>query len=81
MGELGAVEQLDGGVEGVAVDVDDVLGQVAGELELRDEGVGLAQFVGEVELLEAGLFRKDLVDLLREDLVLDFFAVEELGPF
>jgi hypothetical protein len=32
---------LDGGVEGIAVDVDNILGQIPADLEFRDETIGI----------------------------------------
>lgn len=42
MAQLGAVELLDCGIEGIAVDVDDDLGEVSGQLELGQVVVGAA---------------------------------------
>jgi hypothetical protein len=79
--QLGPVELFDGGVEGVAVDVDYGLREVAGELELGYVFICAAQVVGEIELFELSFAGENACYLLGELLVLDFFVVEEFGAF
>lgn len=59
--------------------MDDVLSEVAGKLELSNEGVGLAQLARQVKLLELALLVKDSIDLYGEDLVPFLFAIEIFG--
>jgi hypothetical protein len=54
-----------------------MLCEVARELELRDQRVGLPQLAREVEPLQPRLLVEDLRDLLRQGLVPFFLAVEE----
>ena len=72
---------LHGGVEGIAVDMNDVLREISGGVKLSNELVGGAELPGQIELLKSALLLNDLVDLLRQNLVLLLFPVEELGTF
>ncbi len=87
--ELGPVQLLHGRVEGVAVDVHDVLRQVARQLQLGHQLVCLSQLVRDdvaaslplllILLLQTGFPGEYVLDLGREDLVLLLLAVEVLG--
>ena len=79
--EFGAVELFDSGVEGIAVDVDDMLGEVPRGIKLLDKLVGGAELAGQVELFEATFLLDNLMNLLCQDLVLFLFPVEELRAF
>ena len=61
--------------------MDDVLREISGDVKLSDELVGGAEFPSQIELLKPALLLNDLVDLLRQNLVLLLFPVEELGTF
>lgn len=74
--ELGALKLFDSGIEGIAIEVDNVLGKVARQLEVGDKGVGFAEVTGQVEVVQGALLVEDAVDLDSEDLVALLFAVE-----
>jgi hypothetical protein len=77
--QFGPIELFDSGIEGVAVKMDHVLGEVAGKLEPSNESVGLAQLARQVKLLEAVLLVEDSIDLHRKDPVSFLFAIEIFG--
>lgn len=58
-----------------------MLRQIPCELELGDEAVSIAEVSTEISAVELSFFRLDLLYSLREDLVADFFVVEEFGSF
>ena len=61
--------------------MNDVLREISGGVKLSNELVGGAELPGQIELLKSALLLNDLVDLLRQDLVLLLFPVEVFGAF
>lgn len=61
--------------------MNDVLSEVASEFKFGNETICIAQVPSQIPLLELSLSRDDLFDLLGEDLVSFFFAIEEFGSF
>ena len=61
--------------------MDDVLSEVASEFKFGNQTVCIAQVSSQIPLLELSLSRDNLFDLLGEDFVSFFFAIEKFGSF
>ena len=61
--------------------MNDVLSEIPGNLEFRDQSVGMTQVVGKIPFLQFAFAHEDLLYLLGENLVSLFFSTKELGPF
>lgn len=77
--ELRSVELFYGGIESIAIDVDDNLTEVSFQLQLDKVIVGTAQLCTQIEPFDLLLLLQDLVDLVGEVPVLDFLIVEKLA--
>lgn len=72
---------FDGGVEGVTVDVNEGLREIAGELELGYVVVCLPKLSSKVKLFKLSLARQDVLNSYGKVLVALGFVFEELGAF
>lgn len=75
--ELWPIQLFDCCVEGITINMDYILSEIATDFKLGDESIGIAFVTGKILLVEGLLASYDLLDLLGEDLVLDLFAIEE----
>lgn len=66
------------GEKGITVEVYNVLGEVARQLEVGDKGIGMAEVAGQIEVIQAALLVEDTVDFDSKNLVTLLLAVEVL---
>ena len=81
MPEFWMIQLLHGCIESIAIDVNNGLGEIPGELELGDVFISTAKIRCEINTFKLPLPSQDLVYLVGEVLVLVFFIVEEFGAF